>query len=143
MFELVVRTAVTRGVFYSASSLVEVILRSVDLAERADFRILAWFFLQDGLQRSLTGSMDFTGGDWKFLYSLRALFGLIEEKPSIGASSSYRLIISAKDIIMMISDYLGIYTPPGPPSSCEVPRLVRAEHSRDSSGTCCLIYLHK
>ena len=66
----------------------EVILRSVNLAECTDFRILAWFFLQDSLQRSLTGSMDFTGGGWKFLYSLRALFGLVEEKPSIGASSS-------------------------------------------------------
>ena len=79
---------VTRGVFYSVLSLMEVLRWSVDLAETTDFRILAWFFLQDGFQRSLTGSMDFTGGGWKFLYSLRALFGLVEEKSSIGASSS-------------------------------------------------------
>ena len=29
--------------------------------------------------------------------------------------------------------YRCIYTPPGPPSSCEVPRLVREEHSRGST----------
>ena len=68
----------------------EVLRWSVDLAETADFRILAWFFLQDGFQRSLTGSMDFTGGGgWQFLCSLRVLFGLVEEQTPIGASSSY------------------------------------------------------
>ena len=79
---------VTRGVFYSVLSLMEVLLWSVNLAERTDFCILAWFFLQDGLQRSRTGSVDFTDGGGKFLCSLRALFGLVEENSSISASSS-------------------------------------------------------
>ena len=80
---------VTRGVFYSVLSLMEVLLWSADLAERTDFvPILAWFFLQDGLQRSWTGSVDFTDGGGKFLCSLRALFGLVEENSSISASSS-------------------------------------------------------
>ena len=83
------RSGVTRGVFYSVLSLMEVLLWSADLAERTDFvPILAWFFLQDGLQRSRTGSVDFTDGGGKFLCSLRALFGLVEENSSIGSSSS-------------------------------------------------------
>ena len=66
----------------------EVLRWSVNLAERTDFGVPAWYFLQDGLQRSLTNSVDFTGGGWKFLCSLRVLFGLVEENTSIGASSS-------------------------------------------------------
>ena len=79
----------------------EVLRWSVDLAETTDFRILAWFFLQDGFQRSLTGSMDFTGGGWQFLCSLRVLFGLVEEKTPISASSSCIMIMMSSDDIMM------------------------------------------
>ena len=74
----------------------EVLLWSADLAERTEFvPILAWFFLQDGFPWSLTCSMDFTGCGWKFLCSLRVLFGLVEEKAPIGAASScYNNIMS-------------------------------------------------
>ena len=70
----------------------EVLRWSVNLAERTDFGVLAWSFLQDGLQGSLTNSVDFTRSCWKFLCSLRVLFGLVEENTSIGASSSCILI---------------------------------------------------
>ena len=81
----------------------EVLLWSADLAERTDFvPILAWFFLQDGFQRSLTGSMDFTGGGWQFLCSLRVLFGLVEEQTPIGASSSCTMIMMSSDNDIMM-----------------------------------------
>ena len=95
----------------------EVLRWSVNLAERTDFGVLAWYFLQDGLQRSLTNSVDFTGGSWKFLCSLRVLFGLVEENTSIGASSSCVLlkINKCKAVCVDVATLpMYLYTPGSP-----------------------------
>ena len=87
----------------------------MDLAETTDCHIRPWFFLQDGFQWRLTGPMDFTGRGWKFLCSLRVLFGLVEEKAPIGAASSYYNDIMSNGNMMYFTYVTDVFIHPRVP----------------------------